>query len=57
MMKKLRIFLTALLLVPALTMNASAFTANANEPGLAPVQQSSAWCYFYYGGRWWLLPC
>jgi hypothetical protein len=56
MLKKLRTFLAAMLLVPLLTLNANAFTTDANNV-LTPPQQSSGWCYFYWNGRWWLMPC
>ena len=57
MLKKLRSFLVALLLVPALTLNANAFTASPEDEIVKPAEQSSGYCWFYAGGRWWLLPC
>ena len=57
MLRKLRTFLVALLFVPALTLNANAFTASAELPALSPPQQVSGVCWFYFMGRWWQLPC
>jgi hypothetical protein len=57
MSKKLRTFLAAMLLVPLLTLNANAFTADADNAAFTPPQQSSGWCYIYHAGRWWLVPC
>jgi hypothetical protein len=58
--KKLRSFLVALLLVPALALNANAFTTDVNASVYtapqAP-QQSSNMCWVYYLGRWILVPC
>ncbi len=57
MMRRLRSFLVALLLVPVLTLNAQAFTAPAEDALVKPAQQSSGYCWVYFGSRWWLLPC
>ena len=57
MLKKLRTFLVAFLLVPVLAMNAHAFTTDLDNAALNPPQQSSGLCWFYFGGRWWLIPC
>jgi hypothetical protein len=57
MLKKLRTFLVALLLAPVLVMNAHAFTTDADGAVYTPPQQSSGWCYVYYMGRYWLMPC
>jgi hypothetical protein len=57
MLKKLRSLSIALLLVPVLTMNAEAFTAPADDALVKPAQQSSGYCWFYFGSGWWLLPC
>lgn len=60
MSKKLRSFLAALLLVPALTLNAHAFSTEGDASGYtnpqAP-QQSYNLCWVYFVGRWMLLPC
>jgi hypothetical protein len=57
MLKKLRSFSVALLLVPLLTLNANAFTADEVGPVYAPTQQQSGYCWVYYFGRWILVPC
>ena len=51
MMKKLRTFLVALLLVPALFSNANAFTAQS-DGGLNPARPPSAVCWINVGGVW-----
>ena len=53
MMKKLRVFLAAALLVPALFSNANAFTTddsivNTERPG---------WCLMVYAGVVYVYPC
>jgi hypothetical protein len=55
MLKKLRTFLISLLLVPVLTLNANAFTTDADPAAFNPPQQSMCWVYFAH--TWWLLPC
>ena len=60
MLKKLRSFLAALLLVPVLTLNANAFTADAPASAYAAPeipQQTSNACWVYFMGRWILIPC
>ena len=57
MLKRLRSFLVALLLVPGLTLNANAFTADEGGAVYAPTQQQSGYCWVYYVGRWILVPC
>lgn len=54
MMRKLRTFVAALLLVSALTSNASAFTADGDVM-VNPVR--SGWCYMNIGGQWYVVPC
>jgi hypothetical protein len=56
MMRKLRIFLAALLLVPALFSNASAFTTQ-NDSGFDPARPKAGMCWIYAGGAWWYYPC
>jgi hypothetical protein len=56
MMRKLRIFLAALLLVPVLASNASAFSADS-DGALNPARQQTAVCYFYWNGSWVAYPC
>jgi hypothetical protein len=57
MSRRLRSLLIALLLVPVLTLNAQAFTAPTEDALVKPAEQSSGYCWFYFGSRWWLLPC
>lgn len=57
MLRKLRTFFVALLLVPLLAVNANAFTAPADSFGYSPAQQISGVCWVYYMGRWWQVPC
>jgi hypothetical protein len=54
-MTKLRTFIAALLLVPALTMNANAFTLDTD--GLSASQQVIGYCWIFYMGRWIAIPC
>ena len=49
MMKKLRVFLVAALLVPALFSNASAFTTDSDD-ALNPSRPRSGWCVFFVNG-------
>ena len=51
MMRKLRTFLAALLLVPVLFSNASAFTAES-DAALNPARPPSAVCWINIGGMW-----
>ena len=51
MMRKLRTFLVALLLVPALFSNASAFTTETDS-ALNPGRPPAAWCWINIGGMW-----
>jgi hypothetical protein len=55
MLKKLRTFAIALLLVPLLAMNANAYAADFDNPVVQPPQWG--YCWVYAGGIWWLLPC
>ena len=54
MMRKLRTFLAALLLVPALTLNASEFST---EGDIAVSTSRAGWCYMNIGGQWYVVPC
>ena len=49
MMRKLRIFVAALLLVPALLSNANAFTTES-DGALNPARPPSNTCWYYYYG-------
>ena len=57
MTKKLRIFLAALLLVPALTWNANAFSMENGAASLNATQPFAGYCWVYYQGRWIAVPC
>jgi hypothetical protein len=53
---KLRNLLAAaLLVVPAVTLNASSFTSAEERPELSAPQ--AGMCWFYMNGRWWYIPC
>ncbi len=57
-MTKLRNLLAAaLLLLPAVTLNASSFAHMDERPGLGSTQQSPGMCWIYMMGRWWYIPC
>ena len=56
MMKRLRTFAAALLLVPVLTLNANAFTADAAN-GVGASQQVTGYCWIYFMGRWMMVAC
>jgi hypothetical protein len=54
-MKKFRSFLAGLLLVPVLAF-ASPSNIDSDPAGLNP-PQLTPYCYFYWMGRWVLMPC
>jgi hypothetical protein len=54
---KLRTLLAALILVPALTWNASAFSVEGSAASLNPTRPFAEYCWFYYQGRWIVVPC
>lgn len=57
-MTKLRSLLAAaLLMVPAVTLNASSFTNDDADPSVSAPQQSGGMCWVYYMGRWYYVPC
>ena len=55
MLKKLRTLFAALLLVPALFSNASAFTSG--DDAVNPARPPSATCTFYWYGIWITYEC
>lgn len=55
-MSKLRVFLAALLVLPALTSTAHAFSTDS-ESMLNPARPVAEWCYLYVGGRLYVVPC
>jgi hypothetical protein len=57
-MKKLRNLLAMVVLsLPLLTANAGTLIADAAPADLNPEQSVHEWCYIYWGGYWWLVPC
>jgi hypothetical protein len=56
MMRKLRTFLVALLLVPALVSTANAFTTEG-EGTLSQARPRPAMCWMYFNGMWWAYQC
>jgi len=57
MTRKLRIFLAALLLVPALAWNASAFSTENGAASVNPTRPFAEYCWMYWQGRWIQIPC
>jgi hypothetical protein len=57
MMRKMRTFLAALLMAPALMLNANAFTTETGDATLNPSQPVAGSCWIYFAGRWILVPC
>jgi hypothetical protein len=55
MCKKLRTFLVALLLVPALYSTASAFTTD--DGAFKPASPKTNWCWVYWNGMMYAFPC
>jgi hypothetical protein len=55
-MRKLRIFLAALLLVPMLTSNAMAFNTESDD-AFNPTRPRAGICYFYWNGMWYAYDC
>jgi hypothetical protein len=55
---KLRnVLAVALLLVPAVTLNASSLPSSEARPGLGSPQPVAGMCWVYAGNRWWYVPC
>jgi hypothetical protein len=57
MIRKLRTLLVALLLVPALSWNASAFSMENDGATLSSAESFAGYCWVYYQGRWIAVPC
>lgn len=55
-MKKLRMFVAGLLLVPVLAL-AGPLGSETDGSGLNPSKPVAGYCYFYYMGRWIVVPC
>jgi hypothetical protein len=56
-MTKLRSFLAGLLLVPVLALNASPLGTDADHSSLEPTRPVAEWCWFWFNGRWIVMPC
>jgi hypothetical protein len=53
---KLRnVLAVALLMLPAVTLNATSFTNEEEHPGMSAPQ--TGMCWIYAMGRWWYVPC
>ncbi len=57
MIRKIRTFVAALLLIPALTLNANAFTVDTDGVSVSSSQQVTAYCWVYFMGRWIMVQC
>ena len=55
-MKRIRIFLAGLLLVPVLAF-ASPFSTDTDVSGLNPTKPVAGTCWYYFMGRWVAVPC
>jgi len=51
------LLLVALVMMPAVTLNASSLTGADARPGLSAPQPVTGSCWVYMNGRWYLLPC
>jgi hypothetical protein len=57
-MKKLRnLLVVAILSLPLVAANAGTLIADAAPVDLDPTQSVHDWCYYYWGGHWWMVPC
>ena len=56
-MTRFRAFLAGLLLVPALALSASPPATEADGLNLETTRPVTAYCWFYYLGRWIQVPC
>ena len=57
-MSKLRnLLLIALVMMPAVTLNASSLTPADARPGFGGPQPVTGSCWVYMNGRWYILPC
>lgn len=57
MKRRMRTFLAALLLAPALILNANAFGTESDNAILNPSRPVAGSCWIYFAGRWILVPC
>jgi hypothetical protein len=56
--KKLRNVLAGLLLsLPLLALNAAPVTTDTAPAGLNGTHSVTGWCYIYFAGRYWQVPC
>ena len=56
-MTKFRSFLVGLLLVPVFALNASPAGTEADGLSIEPMRPVTAYCWYYIGGRWMVIPC
>jgi hypothetical protein len=57
-MKKLRIvFAGVLLSLPLMVLSAAPVTKDVAPAGLNGTHSVTGWCYIYFAGRYWLVPC
>jgi hypothetical protein len=55
---KLRnLFAVALVMLPAVTLNAGPLPSAETRPGLSSTQPVAGTCWYFMGGRWWEYPC
>lgn len=55
MNKLLKILAAGLVSIP-LALNAGALPTTAKSD-MTPTRPLTDWCYVYYGGTWWQVPC
>jgi hypothetical protein len=57
-MKKLRVVLAGVLLsLPIMALNASMLTTDEAPAGLSSTHSVTGWCYIYFMGRYYAVPC
>ena len=57
-MTKLRnLFAVAMVMLPAVTLNAGALPSADTRPGLSSTQPVAGMCWIFMYGRWWEYPC
>ncbi|HUQ50590.1 MAG TPA: hypothetical protein VM692_00125 [Gammaproteobacteria bacterium] len=57
MTKVRNLLLIALVMMPAVTLNASSLNNAEPRPGVGAPLQVTGSCWVYMNGRWYLLPC
>ena len=56
-MNKLRTFLVGLLLVPVLALSPALVQAEHGRSSAELVRSAAGYCWIYFGGQWYLVPC